>query len=221
MFQKNDSSLYKGAFDGQPQGLSLRVVRNYRFTFLRLAKDCKGLNHINNLQKITVQCSSHYTVIYGGEQGIFRRTAVRLRIASLFNHGLSNSPPDCFYRQSRPSLFESLAALSTKKTKGIANAIPFILWRRARDSAHFVRRKVCYANYPDYRLLLTRLRLAKDCKGSNPTNNSQKNNGTVLHTIPLFLGGEQGIRTLETVLAVYTISNRAPSTSSDNSPCYL
>ena len=33
-----------------------------------------------------------------------------------------------------------------------------------------------------------------------------------------FLGGEQGIRTLETVLAVYTISNRAPSTSSDNSP---
>ena len=31
-------------------------------------------------------------------------------------------------------------------------------------------------------------------------------------------GGEQGIRTLETVLAVYTISNRAPSTSSDNSP---
>ena len=27
-----------------------------------------------------------------------------------------------------------------------------------------------------------------------------------------FSGGEQGIRTLETVLAVYTISNRAPST---------
>lgn len=31
-------------------------------------------------------------------------------------------------------------------------------------------------------------------------------------------GGEQGIRTLEAVLATYTISNRAPSTSSDNSP---
>ena len=62
-----------------------------------------------------------------------------------------------------------------QKTKGTANAIPFIFWRRARDSAHFVRRKVCYANYPDYRLLLTRLRLAKDCKGSNPINNSQKN----------------------------------------------
>ena len=63
---------------------------------------------------------------------------------------------------------------NSQKIKGIANAIPFILWRRARDSAHFVRRKVCYANYPDYRLLLTRLRLAKDCKGSNPINNSQK-----------------------------------------------
>ena len=34
-----------------------------------------------------------------------------------------------------------------------------------------------------YRLLLSRLRLAKDCKGSNPTNNSQKNNGTVLFTL--------------------------------------
>ncbi len=40
---------------------------------------------------------------------------------------------------------------------------------------------------------------------------------TVTNVTVLF-GGEQGIRTLETVLAVYTISNRAPSTSSDNSP---
>ena len=34
----------------------------------------------------------------------------------------------------------------------------------------------------------------------------------------LYLGGEQGIRTLEQGLTRYTISNRAPSTSSDNSP---
>ena len=34
----------------------------------------------------------------------------------------------------------------------------------------------------------------------------------------LFFGGEQGIRTLEQGLARYTISNRAPSTDSDNSP---
>ncbi len=32
------------------------------------------------------------------------------------------------------------------------------------------------------------------------------------------IGGEKGIRTLETVLAAYTISNRAPSTNSDISP---
>ena len=31
-------------------------------------------------------------------------------------------------------------------------------------------------------------------------------------------GGEQGIRTLEQVIACYTISSRAPSASSDNSP---
>ncbi len=34
-------------------------------------------------------------------------------------------------------------------------------------------------------------------------------------------GGEQGIRTLEQVIARYTISNRAPSASSDNSPNIL
>ena len=130
-------------------------------TRLRLAKDCKGSNSINNLQK-NKGYSKCYTLYFLAEsKGFFRRTAVRLRIASLFNHGLSNSPPDCFHRQSRPSLFESLAVLSTKK-------------QRVQQMLY-----------------------------------------------PLFYGGEQGIRTLETVLAVYTISNRAPSTSSDNSPCHL
>ena len=33
-----------------------------------------------------------------------------------------------------------------------------------------------------------------------------------------YIGGEQGIRTLEQALTCYTISNRAPSASSDNSP---
>ena len=36
--------------------------------------------------------------------------------------------------------------------------------------------------------------------------------------VPSFSGGEQGIRTLEYSLKHYTISNRAPSASSDNSP---
>ncbi len=34
----------------------------------------------------------------------------------------------------------------------------------------------------------------------------------------VFFGGEKGIRTPGTVLAVHTISNRAPSASSDISP---
>ena len=178
--------------------------------FLRLAKDCKGSNPINNLQKNKGYsvCCTLYSL--AESKGFFRRTAVHLRIASLFNHGLSNSPPDCFHRQSRPSLFESLAALSTKnkgyskrytlyslaeskgffrrtavrlriaslfnhgfsnsppdcfhrqsrpplfeslavlstKNKGYSVCYTLYLWRRARDSAHFVRRKVCYANCP-------------------------------------------------------------------------
>ena len=89
--------------------------------------------------------SKCYTLYFLAEsKGFFRRTAVRLRIASLFNHGLSNSPPDCFRRQSRPALFESLAVLSTKnkgyskcytlyflaESKGFEPSKPF--WRFTR-----------------------------------------------------------------------------------------
>ena len=183
-------------------------------------RDCKGSNPINNSQKITVQCYSHYTVIYGGEQGIFRRTAVRLRIASLFNHGLSNSPPDCFHRQSRPSLFESLAVLSTKN-KGYSKCYTLYSLAESKGLGSLRSPKSLLRKLSYYRLLLTRLRLAKDYKGSNPINNSQKITVQCYSHYTVIYGGEQGIRTLETVLAVYTISNRAPSTSSDNSPCYL
>ena len=44
---------------------------------------------------------------------------------------------------------------------------------------------------------------------------------TILTDGFIFYGGEQGIRTLEQVIARYTISNRAPSASSDNSPNVL
>ena len=61
-----------------------------------------------------------------------------------------------------------------------------------------------------------------DCPCSNPLlYYQQKITVQCLQHHTVISGGEQGIRTLETVLAVYTISNRAPSTSSDNSPCYL
>ena len=51
--------------------------------------------------------------------------------------------------------------------------------------------------------------------GSNPL---QQKKETTPYGIVSFSGGEQGIRTLEQGLARYTISNRAPSTNSDNSP---
>ena len=72
--------------------------------------------------------SKRYTLYSLAEsKGFFRRTAVRLRIASLFNHGLSNSPPDCFHRRSRPALFESLAVLSTKKQRVQQTLYPLFL----------------------------------------------------------------------------------------------
>ena len=47
-----------------------------------------------------------------------------------------------------------------------------------------------------------------------------KNNKQHAMVLLVIFGGEQGIRTLEQVIARYTISNRAPSASSDNSPCF-
>ena len=48
-----------------------------------------------------------------------------------------------------------------------------------------------------------------------PTNKKKRRRCNVSSS---FHGGEQGIRTLETAVTVYTISSRAPSASSDNSP---
>ena len=161
---------------------------------------------------------------FGGEQGLFRRTAVHLRVATLLDRGLSNSPPDCFHRLCRPSLFESLADLSTKnighskcytlyflaESKGFFGVLPYAFASLRSLTADFqtVHRTVFigFADRPCSNPLLTY---------------STKKYGVQQMLYPVFLGGEQGIRTLETVLAVYTISNRAPSTSSDNSPCYL
>ena len=71
IFDKMTAPSSEGAYVGQPQGLSLRAVRNYRFTFLRLAKDCKGSNPINNLQKNKRVQQMLYPLFSGGEQGIF------------------------------------------------------------------------------------------------------------------------------------------------------
>ena len=42
-----------------------------------------------------------------------------------------NSPPDCFHRQSRPTLFESLYLFLPMSEAGLATCFSF--WRRARD----------------------------------------------------------------------------------------
>ena len=68
-----------------------------------------------------------------------------------------------------------------------------------------------------YRLLLTRLRLAKDCKGSNPFF-TFKQKQDIAFAMPCFLWRRARDSNPRTVLGGYTISNRAPSTSSDNSP---
>ena len=57
--------------------------------------------------------------------------------------------------------------------------------------------------------------------GSNPFEISTQKTTSLPNGKLVIFGGEHGIRTHETVLAVYTISNRAPSTSSDNSPYKL
>ena len=50
-------------------------------------------------------------------KGFFRRTPVRLRVASLLDHVGKNSPPDCFLPRtaSAPSLFESLYLFLSKQ----------------------------------------------------------------------------------------------------------
>ena len=68
-----------------------------------------------------------------------------------------------------------------------------------------------------YRLLLTRLRLAKDYKGSNSLLSYQKNIG-YSKRYTLYFWRRARDSNPRTVLGGYTISNRAPSTSSDNSP---
>ena len=115
----------------------------------------------------------------------------------------------------RPSQASNPLYLYQLKKKQPYQRYGYFFWRRARDP-HFVRTFVCFADLRDYMSLLLRLRrTAKDGLCSNPLQSKTPN---TRWGIQRFNGGEQGIRTLEAVLAAYTISNRAPSTSSDNSP---
>ena len=125
------------------------VVRNYRLTFLRLAKDCKGSNPINNSQK------NNGTVFTTPYRYFWRRARDFFGVLPYAFASLRSLTTDfqtvhrtVFIGKADRPCSKPLLSLINKKIKGTANAIPFILWRRARDSAHFVRRKVCYANCP-------------------------------------------------------------------------
>ena len=92
-----------------------------------------------------------------------------------------------------------------------------LLWRRARDSAHFVRPRVCSANYPIIDFFWQDFVLQKIVRVRIPFLLSNKKQDIACAT-PCFLWRRARDSNPRTVLGGYTISNRAPSTSSDNSP---
>ena len=155
-------------------------------------------------------------------KGFFRRTPVHLRVASLLDHVGKNSPPDCFLPQttSAPSLFDSLYLFLPMQKAGLATCFSF--WRRARDffgalpcTFASLRSLTTSAKTVHRTVFFRRLRLLPPC--SIPFIYFCQCKKQALR--PAFrFGGEQGIRTLEQALTCYTISNRAPSASSDNSP---
>ena len=155
-------------------------------------------------------------------KGFFRRTPVHLRVASLIDPVGKNSPPDCFLPQtaSAPSLFDSLYLFLPMQKAGLTTCFSF--WRRARDffgalpcAFASLRSLTTSAKTVHRTVFFRRLCLLPPC--SNPFVYFFQSKKQALQ--PAFrFGGEQGIRTLEQALTCYTISNRAPSASSDNSP---
>ena len=103
--------------------------------------------------------------------------------------------------------------------------ITVAFWRRARDffgalpcAFASLRSLTTSAKTVHRTVFFRRLRLLPPC--SNPFIYFCQCKKQALR--PAFrFGGEQGIRTLEQALTCYTISNRAPSASSDNSPNVL
>ena len=200
------------------------VVRNYWLTFLRLAKDCKGSNPNNNLQKIK-GIANAIPFFLGGEQGAFFGVLpyAFASLRSLTTDFQTVHRTVFIGKADRPCSNPLLSY--QQKTKGIANAIPFILG--GEQGAFFGVLPYAFASLrsltTDFQTVHRTVFIGKaDRPCSNPLlSYQQKITVQCLQHHTVISGGEQGIRTLETVLAVYTISNRAPSTSSDNSPCHL
>ena len=126
-----------------------------------------------------------------------------------------------FFRRLRllPPCSNTLFVLPKQKA-GLATCFSF--WRRVRDffgallcTFASLRSLTPSAKTVHRTVFFRRLRLLPPC--SNPFVYFCQCKKQALR--PAFrFGGEQGIRTLEQALTCYTISNRAPSASSDNSP---
>ena len=156
-------------------------------------------------------------VIFGGEQGIFPRLSPLSPRFARWHVG-KNSPPDCFLPL-RSLLVRIPYSFHIKNNKQHAMVLLVIFGgeqgifpRLSPLSPRFARWHVGKNSPPDcflpLRSLLVRI----------PYSFHIKNNKQHAMVLLVIFGGEQGIRTLEQVIARYTISNRAPSASSDNSP---
>ena len=107
---------------------------------------------------------------------------------------------------------------NTEKAHGNSIKITVDFLRRARDSDHFVRPRVCSANYPIIDFFWQDSVLQKIIRVRIPFLLSSKKQD-IAFAMPCFLWRRARDSNPRTVLGGYTISNRAPSTSSDNSPC--
>ena len=109
--------------------------------------------------------------------------------------------------------FEYILVDVKTKEKSHKNLSSYGFWRRARDSIR--------ATAVAWSLAVTTVHRTVALYRSSfesLLNFCKQKSSHIKRCNCLFHGGEQGIRTLEQVIARYTISNRAPSTSSDNSP---
>ena len=98
-----------------------------------------------------------------------------------------------------------------------------ILWRRARDFVPALPAPIAsLCSLPRRQKQSTGLFLSANFVCSLlvriPCLNIKQKRKRAACCDSFLFGGEQGIRTLEQVIACYAISNRAPSASSDNSP---
>ena len=81
-----------------------------------------------------------------------------------------------------------------QKNKGYSKRYTLYSWRRVRDSAHFVRPRVCSANYPIIDFFWQDFVLQKIVRVRIPCCLINKKIKGIANAIPFILGGEWGTR---------------------------